>query len=138
MIRLLHNARRAWSDDRGVSEAIGVVFLAFPVIAFVGLLAWAGKASESVVRMDHAAEASAQAAALQRSAGNARSAATTVANNSLGTVCAGGPVVSVDTSTFVPGGFVSVTISCTIGTTDGFSDTVTASSSAVIDRYRQP
>ena len=89
-------------------------------------------------RMDHAAEASAQAAALQRTAGNAQSAATTVANNSLGTVCAGGPVVSVDTSNFAPGNFVSVTISCTIGTTDGFSDTVTVTSSAVIDRYRQP
>ena len=138
MIRLLHNARRAWSDDRGVSEAIGIVFLAFPVIAFVALLAWAGKASESVVRMDHAAEASAQAAALQRNPDNARAAATTVANNSLGIVCAGGPVVSVDTSTFAPGNFVSVTISCTIGTTDGFSDTISTTSSAIIDRYRQP
>ncbi len=130
-------ARAAWSDDRGVSEVIGLVFLTVPIVAFIALLAWAGKAAETVVRVDHAAEASAQAAALQRTAGNARTAATTVANNSLGNVCAGGPVVSVDTSTFAPGDFVSVTISCTFGTTDGFNETMTTTSSAVIDKYRQ-
>lgn len=131
-------ARAAWSDDRGVSEVIGLVFLTVPIVAFIALLAWAGKAAETVVRVDHAAEASVQAAALQRNAGNARTAATTVANNSLGNVCAGGPVVSVDTSTFAPGNFVSVTIRCTFGTTDGFSETMTTTSSAVIDKYRQP
>lgn len=137
MSDLRDRLRRAVVDDRGVSEAIGVLFLAVPVLAFVALLAWAGKASESVIRMDHAAEASVQAAALQRSPDNARSAATTVAANSLDGVCAGGPGVSVDTSSWAPGSFVTVTISCTIGT-DGFRDTLTATSTAVIDRYRQP
>ncbi len=117
---------------------IGLVFLTVPIVAFIALLAWAGKASETVVRVDHAAEASVQAAALQRNPANARSAATTVANNSLGTVCVGGPSVAVDTSTFAPGDFVSVTITCTFGTVDGFSDTMVSTSSAVIDRYRQP
>ncbi len=137
MTNLHLRARAAWSDDRGVSEVIGLVFLTVPIVAFIALLAWAGKAAETVVRVDHAAEASVQAAALQRNAGNARTAATTVANNSLGNVCAGGPVVSVDTSTFAPGNFVSVTISCTFGTTDGFNETMTTTSSAVIDKYRQ-
>ena len=138
MSNLLHRLRAAWTDDRGVSEVIGLVFITVPIIAFIALLAYAGKASETVVRVDHAAEASVQAAALQRSASNARVAATTVANNSLGAVCAGGPGVSVDTSTFAPGNFVSVTITCTFGTTDGFSDTMTSTSTAVIDKYRQP
>lgn len=138
MTDLLSRVRQAWTDDRGVSETIGLVFLTVPIVAFIALLAWAGKASETVVRVDHAAEASVQAAALQRTPDNARSAATTVANNSLGTVCAGGPEVNVDTSTFAPGNLVSVTITCTFGTTDGFSDTMVSTSSAVIDRYRQP
>lgn len=138
MTRLVQRLRSAATDDRGVSEAIGVLFLAVPVLAFIALLAWAGAASESVIRMDHAAEASAQAAALQRTPDNARSAASTVASNSLDGVCAGGPGVSVNTSDWAPGNFVTVTISCTIGTTDGFRDTLTATSSAVIDRYRQP
>lgn len=138
MKALISRARTAWSDDRGVSEVIGVIFITIPILGFIALLAYAGTASETVVRLDHATEASAQAAALQRNAGNAEAAATTVANNSLADACAGGPNVFVDTSTFAPGNFVSVTITCTFGTTDGFQDQIASTSSAVIDTYRQP
>jgi uncharacterized iron-regulated membrane protein len=138
MTRLTSRLRAAWDDEHGVSEVIGLVFFTVPIVFFIALLAWAGKTSETVVRVDQAADSAAQAAALQRNPTNATSAATTVATTSLGAVCVGGPTVNVDTSTFAPGDFVSVTIDCAIATTDGFSSNMSATATAVIDRYRQP
>ena len=128
--------------DLGVGEAVTVLFLTGIVLVLVLLLTLAGRGAEASTRIDHAAEASAQAAALARDPTTAVGAATQTAAASLTGVCTGGPHVDVDTSGWAPGGLVSVTIACQLRTSDlaplplPGALTAHASSAAIIDAFR--
>ena len=142
-LNLLPSDRRAGpAADAGTGEVVTVMFLAGVVLTFVMLLTLAGRGAEASTRIDHAAEASAQAAALARDPRAAVVAATQTVMVSLDGLCVGGPRTDVDTSGWRPGGLVAVTIACTLRTGDlaplPLPGTVTArgSSAAVIDTYR--
>jgi hypothetical protein len=130
-----------WVDERGLADTVNVMFMAVVVLVFVLLLVLAGRGAEARTRIEHSAESAAQAAALQRSPDAARGAAGRVIDNAL-TNCDGGPVWTVDTTSWAPGGVVAVTITCRIPTGDlaplplPGSLTMTASSAAVIDTFR--
>jgi hypothetical protein len=134
--------RHLHRSDGGVGEVVTVVFLTGVVLVLVLLLVLAGRGAEARTRIDHAAETSAQAAALQRSPDVATIAATTTAIASLNGLCDGAPQIAVDTSGWVPGGLVSVTIGCRIRTSDlaplPLPGALVAhgSSAAVIDTFR--
>ena len=136
-----HRVTGAAVDERGVAEVIQVMFLAVVVVAFVLLLTLAGRGAEARNRVEHSAEAAAQAAALQRSADAAVRAATVTATAGL-TNCIEPAAVTVDTSRWGPGGVVAVTVRCRIATGDlaplplPGSLTVTGRSAAVIDARR--
>lgn len=141
VVRLRRRAHDAIVDERGLGEAIQVMLLSLVVLVFVLVLVLAGRGSEARTRVEHSAESAAQAAALQRNPDAARRAAVGVATAAL-TNCSGNPTVAVDTGSWSPGGIVTVTISCSIPTGDlaplplPGSVTMTASSAAVIDTYR--
>ena len=125
-----------------MAEVVTVVFLTGVVLVLVLLLTLAGRGAEASTRVGHAAEASAQAAALQRDPALAANAATQLANSSLAGFCDGGPQVTIDTSGWAPGGLVSVVIACRVRTSDlgplPLPGAVTShgSSAAVIDAHR--
>ena len=128
--------------DDGLGEVVSVMFLAGVVLVFVLVLTLAGRGAETRLRIDHAAESAAQAAARQRTPTAAVAAATNIINTNLSGVCTGGPDIEVDTSRWAPGGIVAVTIACRVHTSDlaplPLPGTLTAraSGAAIIDVYR--
>ena len=128
--------------DEGLGEVVSVMFLAGVVLAFVLVLTLAGRGAETRLRIDHAAESAAQAAARQRTPTAAVDAAANIINTNLSGVCTGGPDIDVDTSRWAPGGIVAVTIACRVRTSDlaplPLPGTLTAraSGAAIIDVHR--
>ena len=128
--------------DDGLGEVVSVMFLAGVVLAFVLVLTLAGRGAETRLRIDHAAESAAQAAARQRTPTAAVDAATNIITANLSGVCTGGPDIDVDTSRWAPGGIDAVTIACRVRTSDlaplPLPGTLTAraSGAAIIDVHR--
>ena len=100
--------------DRGEANALGLVLIAPVALALAILILWTGREVDTDAQVQAASAAAAQAAVLQRTPAAAASAARSTAMAMLGDAkaCSGGPVVSIDTSEFHPGGEVTVTISC--------------------------
>jgi hypothetical protein len=140
--RVSARLRTITADDAGVGEIPQVMFLTLAVLAFVLVLTLAGRSAATRTRVEHAAEAAAQAAALQRTPAQAVTAATNTVTTALTGGCTGGPAVTVDTTTWGPGGIVEVRITCQIATADlsplplPGTLTMSGSSAAVIDAYR--
>ena len=128
----------------GGSITVEMVLLAPLVFAFFCFVIGLGRLDEAHGQLVGAARDAARAASDARSPGDAVTAATTAARadlDSAGLTCRN-ISVHVDTATFIPGGIVSVTVSCTTDLSDvtvsGLPGTKTlvASASAPLDRYR--
>ncbi len=132
--------------DRGAAEAYGLVLLAPAVIGLALLVVSLGRSVESGAQVRTAAEAAAQAGALERTHVAARSAARRVAAEMLvDEATCSDRVVSVpnapERGVGMGAGMIEVTISCTIPD-DGVeevqeSDIVrSATAFATVDRFR--
>jgi hypothetical protein len=110
-------AQRALRRDGGSSDALGLALLAPAAIGLAVVIVFLGRGVDARATTQMAAEAAAQAAAQERTPAAALSAARLVGAEMLvdHDSCSS-PLVSVDTSDFVPGGRVAVTVSCTVST----------------------
>lgn len=99
--------------DRGAADALGLVLIAPAIIGLALLVVHLGRHVDANAQVRTAAESAAQAAALQRSPGQAVAAATSTATAMLTDpdTCTA-PTVAADVSRFVPGGSVTVTVTC--------------------------
>jgi Flp pilus assembly protein TadG len=131
-------------NDRGDSGPLELVILLPVVLALFGLVVAFGRATTADTDVEHAARVGARAAATAQTSGGASALARDVVVDSLrsaGLSCASGPAVSVG-GTWVPGGRVTVTVSCTASLADvtkfGLpgSRTLTARATEVVDRTR--
>jgi Flp pilus assembly protein TadG len=138
--------RRAPIDaggDRGSADALGLALLAPAAIGLAVVIVLLGRGVDSRATVQSAAEAAAQAAAQERNPSAAVAAAEAVGAAMLvdGSSCST-PQVHVDTSAFIPGGQVTVTVSCTVSS-NGLelidppeTGPTTATAFAVIDPLR--
>ncbi|MGA2836822.1 MAG: TadE/TadG family type IV pilus assembly protein [Acidimicrobiales bacterium] len=131
------------SDDRG-SLSVELVVLA-PVVLLVVLATLVfGRVSEARQQVVEASRAGAEMAAVLPTVGTAQwvGSINAVINLIGRTHTCAHATISVDTSHFEPGGYVTATVSCVVLLSDiGFpglpgSTTVTASATAPIDPYR--
>jgi len=138
--------RRGGGRARGEEgSAIAEVVIVAPVLLIVIVLMIAlGRVDSAQGDVESAARAGVQAAVVAPDASAAQSQATSAAQDSLsgaGLTCTA-PQISADTSNFVAGGWVSVTVTCVTSLADvsvpGMpgAKTLTATSSAHIDPYR--
>jgi len=109
---------RGISDDRGSGDVLGLVLMAPIMLVFALLIFSLGRQVDAHAQVRSAAAAAAEAAALQRTPSLAESAALAAANRALvdPLACPGGPSIALDLEHFIPGGFVTVTLSCTPST----------------------
>jgi len=132
--------------DRGAAEAYGLVLLAPAAIGLAILVVSLGRQVESEAQLRTAAEAAAQAGALERTHGAARAAAERVAAEMLidGRTCADRVVrVPNDPARGVgmSAGMIEVTIACTVPN-DGLEEvqdadvTQSATAYATVDEFR--
>jgi Flp pilus assembly protein TadG len=128
--------------DHGAADALGLVLIAPAVIGLALLVIALGRGVDARARAGSAAESAAQAAALERDADAAVSAARRVAEAMLvaDDTC-GRPLVLVDTSQFRPGGEVSVTVECrssnrAVEAVQDGDRATRATATAHVDRYR--
>jgi Flp pilus assembly protein TadG len=141
--QILARAARRGAGDTGSSDALGLALLAPAAIGLAVVIVFLGRGVDGRATTQMAAEAAAQAAAQERTPAAADRAAREVAARVLvdHDSCAS-PSVAVDTSHFVPGGQVAVTVTCTVSTRgleliappSGRASAATAY--ATIDRYR--
>ena len=143
--RLDTRLSRVVAGDAGsvAAEVAIAVPVLVAVLVFAGVLVYRGV--DARLRLDDVAHQAARAASQTRTPAAAAAAAQQTATASLATAGVGcaNPAVSVDTSDFVPGGVVTVTVSCRLDLSDaaallavGDSRTVRATSSAPLDAYR--
>ncbi len=138
-------SRRAPRDDRGaVTSEMAVVMVVF-LAGFLMLVIYAGRVGQAENDVRSAAHEAARAATLAASPQEAATRALEVTTTNLstsGVACDGDPEVIVDTSNFVPGGWVTVSVACTASFADVTSlgvpgsRTFSATASEVIDVYR--
>lgn len=132
-----------WRSERGsISVEVAVIAPAFVFLML--LVVYAGKVSEADGNVERAAAEGARAASLRQNPAAAIDDARAVVEANL--AAAGVPCArldtSVDTSTFEPGGTVTVTVRCDASMADvtllGVPGTrsFTATSTEVIDTYR--
>lgn len=138
----LASAVRSEVGSVAAEVAIAVPVLV-AVLVFAAVLVYRGV--DARLRLDDVAHQAARAASLTRTPSAATQAAQQTATASFATagVACGDPGVSVDTSDFVPGGTVTVTVSCRLDLSDaaallavGDSRTISATSSSPLDLYR--
>ena len=129
--------------DRGEANALGLVLIAPAAVALAVVILWVGRQVDTDAQMQAASSAAAHAAALQRTPLAAATAArlTAVAMLSDAKACTGGPMVSIDTTSFRPGGEVTVIVSCSperadLALVSPPSTTFTATATATIDFHR--
>jgi Flp pilus assembly protein TadG len=130
--------------DRG-AMSLEMVLLTPIFLAFIVLLAGAGRIVDAKSEVDGAARDAVRAASIARSESEASSLATQAATQSLGSKswCRGGPTTVLDGSTnWGPGGQVAVVVTCHVDMGDlGFfsmfpgSKTMTGRSIAPIDTF---
>jgi Flp pilus assembly protein TadG len=135
-------ALRAEAGSVAAEVAIAVPVLV-GVLVFAAVLVYRGV--DARLRLDDVAHEAARAASLARTPAAATAAARQTATASLATagVDCTDPAVALNTSDFVPGGVVTVSVSCQLNMSDaaallavGDSRTVTATSSSPLDLYR--
>lgn len=105
--------RRACADresDVGAADALGLVVLAAPMVVFAVLVFLIGQGIDLNAQLRTAAEAAAQAAALERDATSATLAAQAAATRMLDDTVCNNPGVVVEYPPFEPGAGVAVDI----------------------------
>lgn len=108
--------RRRAGRDRGASDAVALVLLGPVLLALALLVVFLGRQVDARAQVRSAAEAAAQAAALERTAGAAEQAAlATVGSMLVDADTCEQPTVAVDLTGFTPGGVVAVTVECGVG-----------------------
>jgi Flp pilus assembly protein TadG len=128
--------------DRGSADALGAALLAPAAIGLALVILFLGRGVDGRATVQSAAESAAQAAAQERTPGEAIAAAQQVGAAMLvDAASCRDPAVSVDTSAFGPGGQVAVTVSCSVSSAgleliDPPATTSTATAFATIDPYR--
>ena len=136
-------SRRA-RGERGDSGPLEMVILLPAVLLLFGLVVAFGRTTTADTDVEHAARVGARAAASAQTSGGGSALAQAVVADSLrraGLACASGPSVAVG-GPWVPGGRVTVTVSCTTSLADvtkfGIpgARTLTATATEVIDRTR--
>lgn len=141
----MNRRRRPAQRDRGAADALGLVVI-FPAMLGLALLVlFLGRQVDTRSQVQSAADAAAQAAALQRDVAAARDAAGRTATAMLtdASACPGGPDVSIDAAAWAPGGRITVTVACS-PSRQGFAAiaaparTFSATSTARIDPNRAP
>jgi Flp pilus assembly protein TadG len=134
----------AWRDERGMATAEMVLLtpLALVVLAFLVIV---GRLSTTTADVTAASRDAARAASLAQSYNLAIDAAETTATASLAqqnVTCGNLTVTGGDPATFVPGGEVTITVSCDVHLADvalpGIPGirTVASTSTEVIDLFR--
>jgi Flp pilus assembly protein TadG len=138
------SAGRPLSDDGLVTTEMAVVMVTF-FAGFLMLVMYAGRVGQSENDVQSAAHEAARAATLEATPAAADTRARAVAASNLaasGISCTGGLIANVDTTDFVPGGWVTVTLSCNTPFADVASLNVpgsltfNAAAAEVIDIYR--
>ncbi len=139
---IAHRCRRARGEE---GSAIAELVIVAPVLLIVIVLMIAlGRVDSAQGDVESAARAGVQAAVVQADPSDAEAQATTAAQASLagaGLTCTA-PGITVDTSNFVAGGWVSVTVTCVTSLADvsvpGMpgEKTLSATSTAQIDPFR--
>lgn len=133
-----------WREDRGsvATEITVITPLLIMLLVFIAVVIHRGV--DARLRLDDAAHQAARAASLQRSAPAALSAARSTAQaalSSAGVVCRS-VQVSADTAGLVPGGTVTVTVSCPVDVGDALilgvagQRVVSATASEPVDTWR--
>ncbi len=127
--------------DRGAADVLGLVLLAPIAIALALLVVVLSRQVDARAQVQSVAESAAQAAALERSVGDAARAAHATVDAALaGSDSCERPTTTVDTSAFRAGGSVTVSVRCRVtprglGAVAGSTE-LGASATAVIDRFR--
>lgn len=132
------------TQNGGNVDVIALIWLTPILLAAACLIVAAGRVSSAHQQLTYAAEAAAQAAALDRTStqgsNDARHVAATTLNDP--TWCRRGPTITIDAAGFQAGGTVTVTVTCHVRRDDLYGpfvpgdQTVTARAAAVIDTYR--
>lgn len=136
-------SRRRLSAERGSAAAELVLVTPFLILLLLFAVA-AGRLVQARLDVGSAAEQAARAASLARTPAAASAQATSVAQSALAgqSVTCSPAVITPDTADFVPGGEVTVQVSCTVHLSDlsllhvPGAETVTASFASPIDVYR--
>jgi hypothetical protein len=131
-------------DDRGDADVLALMVIVPFVLGFVLLVSFWGRQSESAQRVTHAASVGARAAAFARDPGAAQRDVAALISQTLvdaGTSCVGGPRVAATATKWAPGGIVTVSVECTVGSGDlarinAPSRVFRATAKAVIDTNR--
>jgi Flp pilus assembly protein TadG len=133
--------RHGRQDERG-SMAVEMVILTVPLVVILVFLAALGRFSDGRNQVDEAARDAAREASTYLTPPVATAQGDQVADAELSGVCAH-PDITIDTSQLHPGGQVTATVRCNVPVGDLLllklpgTDTVTATSSAVVDTYVQ-
>jgi len=133
------------TKERGAVTTEFAVIAAVIMASFLMLMLYAGRVAQAENDVRSAAHEAARAATLVGTPDQAQSTArrTALANlTESGMACANGTNITVDTSSWGPGGWVTVTVTCHASFADVASlavpatQTFTASASEVIDVHR--
>jgi Flp pilus assembly protein TadG len=142
-VRYRHRKAGPGQGDRG-SAAVEMVLLTPLLMLFLLLIVAAGRLVQARMEVDSAAEQAARAASLARDPASAAAAATATAQSALASqdVTCDPMRVSPDLSDFIPGGQVTVQVSCTVSLAGlamlhlGGGETLTSTFTSPIDVYR--
>lgn len=136
--------RRYWAHSEEGSAIAELVIVAPILLIVVVLMVALGRVDSAQGDVESAARAGVQAAVVAPDASDAQTQASTAAQSSLsgaGLTCTA-PQISVDTSNFVAGGWVSVSVTCVTSLADVSvpgapgAKTLSATSSAHLDPFR--
>ncbi len=134
---------RSAHRDRGAADTLGLVVLAPFVIGLALVVVWVGRSVNVDAQLRTAAEAAAQAGALERTHGDAERAAQRVVDAMFadGSECERAEAVVPRSATRGVGmeaGLIEVTVVCTIdrGVLPSRTDERTATAWATVDRFR--
>lgn len=138
--------RRRVRRDRGAADALGLVILVVPMLAFALLVFYLGRNVDARAQVRSAAESAAQAAALERNDELGRSAAQATVSAMLDADVCPTPDVNVEFSAADFGGtadrLVEVLIRCDVSNADvaaldvAATDRIEARAFATVDRFR--
>lgn len=143
MPRPARRPRRPDSRDRGSAAAELVLITPFLVLLLLFAVA-AGRLVQARLDVDAAAQQAARAASLARTPEAATAQATQVAQAALAgqSITCDPALITLDLGDFIPGGQVSVQVSCTVHLSDlsllhiPGSETITSTFTSPIDTYR--
>jgi Flp pilus assembly protein TadG len=138
------SCKRRWAHSEDGSAIAELVIVAPILLIVVVLMVALGRVDSAQGDVESAARAGVQAAVVAPDASDAQTQASAAAQSSLsgaGLTCTA-PQISVNTSNFVAGGWVSVSVTCVTSLADVSvpgapgAKTLSATSSAHIDPYR--